>query len=208
VAKLTRGNESVKESTLGHDFHDRPYFRSADGQPISKFSISSAYKSSSTEKTRVAFSIPIRRDGEFLGVIGVSADVRGDVRFLPPWLRDEDVVTVVDLKPTDEDLGRRAGAFLVHPSYAQALEEGQPEPTPLFESAAYLARYEELRRRRFNQLGNVSDGQHPLPFLDNYEAAYVDPLGAGPYHMAFEPVIIEYAGKLVDTGLVVKIQRR
>jgi hypothetical protein len=208
IAKLTRSDPASDERTLGQDFHDRSYFQDADGQRISTFTVSGAYKSKSTDKTRIAFSVPIRRNGEFLGAIGMSANVRGDVRFLPPWLRDNDIVTVVDLKRTDDDLGGRKGAFLVHPSYTRALEEGKPEPEPLFEPSEYLDRYQALRARRHNQLRHVSASDSPLPFLDNYEKTYFDEVRGEPFRMVFEPVIVQYAGTLLDTGLVVKIQRK
>jgi hypothetical protein len=118
IASVFDGN--VKESSLGKNFAWRTYFHGgAEDLPeerrppevghISETRVSALYKSSATNAWKVAISTPIVRDGEFLGIVGMSIEMGNIINFQGTAEHQQFAVLV------DDRAGEYRGALLQHP---------------------------------------------------------------------------------------------
>ena len=132
------------QSTLGKNYSYRTYFTGlpddlvtqtdeetryqVENDPTARQHIkdphlSAAFASQATGTWKIAFSVPIFRDGEFLGVLAATVDMGNFVEFSN---EPEHFVMLVDGRR-----GRNRGAILEHPLFDQLRSEGKLLPDDL-----------------------------------------------------------------------------
>ena len=202
--QLAKYQQEQSDFVLGKNFSTRPYFSNEAGTIIDSYKVSPAYRSSSTGKIRIAFSIPLKLGEKTIGVLAMSANVRGNMRFAPPWLPDADSVAVVDTRSSAKNLGGKKGVFLVHKDYEKSIKDGISEGRIELVTASSddLRSFDDIAERRLNQR---RESMKVTP-LGNIRKGFVDPKSTIKYSYAYEPIIIELNGVLVDTRLVAIVQ--
>jgi serine/threonine protein kinase/class 3 adenylate cyclase len=201
---------SPHSDTVGHNFAHRDYFHGqgidleegTNGlQPIQAPHLSAAYRSTSTDHLKVAFSVPIDngRSGPnraVVGVLAMSVDL-GEFNALENVLdrqRGQEVVLIDRRKDNIEGEERRG--LILHHRRDERFGQGQPPPRV---DEKLLARIEGI----FEAIDN---GETETNLLLNYK----DPLsgdGGPTYWGAVERVFLPRpGGEQRDTGWVVLVQ--
>ena len=128
------------DKSLGKSYAFRDYFHgqgadlpedATDVEPIDEPYQSSVYRSTSSNKLKVAFSVPIdngKRGSarEVIGVLAMSVDL-GEFDVLRRQLPTEYEVVLIDLRETTVDDQTRRGLILHHQIY-EAFGRGEPPP--------------------------------------------------------------------------------
>jgi type II secretory pathway pseudopilin PulG len=176
------------EASLGENYSDRDYFHgqgaiapanTAGVKPIQAQHLSAVYRSTSTQRLKVAFSVPIEngRKGrlrKIVGVLAMSVDL-GEFNVLEKELPPGHEVVLIDLREAAIDGETRRGLVLHH--QAKTYREGQPPP---WIGAELLARIDKL-------LAGIDPATSDGAMLSNY---HDDALTDGkPYWGALKPVI-------------------
>jgi hypothetical protein len=184
VARAPKSDASIGENYSHRDYfhgqgHDLPD-GATDVAPIASQHQSAVYESDTTQRLKVAFSVPVGNgaplpvDRRIVGVLAMSVDL-GDFEVLEKELDSNLEVVLIDLR-TDyiEDEPKR-GLILHHPQ----LPARKPGDRPARLSAKLLARIDEL-------LDNPPE-ENSLRLLTDYP----DPLGrdSRPYWGVVQPVV-------------------
>ncbi len=132
---------SPSGKSLGGDYSHRDYFHgqgqdlelgTSDPKPLSEPHLSAVYRSTSTGRLRVAFSVPIE-NGEtgaarkVLGVLAMSVDL-GEFNVLQKELAKNQEVVLVDLRDSTIDGESRRGLILHHHRNDDGRHRGQTAP--------------------------------------------------------------------------------
>ena len=189
-------------STIGHNYAWRTYFhdgpddliRSApdgavvhekpsDDQRLSASRLSAPFQSQATKRWKVAIATPLRRDGQFLGVLAVTVDVESFLHFNEGNSRSFFAV-LVDGRPS-----RMKGLILKHPAFDKFSGMKLPE-----NFGDYRTEIDRLPKR---------------PPREGAESAaiYQDPLGADPSSPEFAKDWIAMAAPVSRTGLYIVVQQ-
>jgi serine/threonine protein kinase/class 3 adenylate cyclase len=150
------------DTSLGEDYSHRDYFHgrgedlepgTAGLEPIQEPHLSAVYRSTSTGRLRVAFSVPIEngRTGparKVVGVLAMSVDL-GEFNVLQKELPKEHEVVLIDLRESTIDGQSRRGLILHH---YQARASDRRERAPPWVGSELLARFDALL---------ATDGQSP-----------------------------------------------
>lgn len=172
--------------------------------PISEPYLCRRYTSSTTQKLRVALTCPLKDEqGSIIGVIGMSFNL-DELSFVSNRLNEEESLVLVDTRASAEK--HVPGAIVVHPRYRASLMDGfEVDHQQLSDDNLELFR--DVQDRRRIQYENRIN-QDRLPSVDNHLAHFKDPVEKGNrrMHAAFEPVFVDYRGKLIETGLVVLVR--
>jgi hypothetical protein len=191
--------EGNAESPVGGDFDWRSYFHGGpedrprtapEGPPIRTMHLSSVFRSTATNHSKVAISSPLwNHQGELIGVMALTIDLGRVVEF--PEESERLFTVLVDGRP-----GQQQGMILEHPLYTELLRRERRVPDRL------LSDY------------RVRIDQWPGSGMDNYR----DPLGKdqeggeyrGRWIAAKQPVrmqsVTEPSNGDADTGLMVIVQ--
>ena len=194
-----------QSKSIGSNYAYRDYFHgggadlpegTTDVEPIGDLNLSAVYRSTSTGKLKVAFSVPIS-NGQLLesargvsGVLAMSVDL-GHFAVLDKQLSAEKEVMLIDLRPdTIEDVQKRG--LILHHQELPNRSAGEPPPRL---SAELLARIESA----------LQDG-------DPVVVDYADPLERSDARFwgAVEPVVIKRrgTGEEIDTKWLVIVQEK
>jgi serine/threonine protein kinase/class 3 adenylate cyclase len=148
VARSPSSPDSIGENYAHRDyFHGQgATFDPATGgfQRIAEPHLSAVYRSTSTEKLKVAFSVPIEnglkgRQRKVVGVLAMSVDL-GEFNVLEKELPPGHEVVLIDLRESEIDGKTRRGLVLHHQADV-AYREGEPPP---WISTELLERIEKL----------------------------------------------------------------
>ncbi|MEM6330717.1 MAG: protein kinase [Planctomycetota bacterium] len=218
AADGTQVARAPESGTIGKSFLYRDYFHglgyhlpkdtTAAVEPTATPVLSAVYRSRSTQKLKVAFSVPVRlkpeRGGqaEVIGVLGMSVDlgsfrVLDDAEKLPAPLE----VVLVDLRgdqlgPEPPGGAPRRGLLLHHPELARLEVPEDPFrlPPTLLEQVQQTLK----RRRRSRSPEN--------PIIEGYQDLLQRP-GRGRYVGAFQPVVLRDREGPNDTDWLVIVQQ-
>ncbi len=216
----TQVARAKKSGSIGKSYRWRDYFHglgsdlpkdaSLDATPITAPHQSAVYRSTSTKKLKVAFSVPIRKalkrrdDPGVIGVLGMSVDL-GSFRVLEDAekLPDQLEVVLVDLR--SDELGpavaaagaEKRGLLLHHPELAQYEVPTDPFRLP----PDLMAKVDVALQRR------TRSGSPQNPIIEGY-ADLLERSGGETYVGAFEPVVIRNQEEQRDTNWLVIVQQR
>lgn len=196
VARAPRGR---KVNTIGQNFAYRDYFHgsgydlpkeeTATARPIRVANLSATYRSKTTGRLKVAFTVPIssaEEPGRIVGVLGMSVDL-GEFGILETDLHSEHIVVLVDSRADSIDGELKRGLILQHPAF----EQGDESPASERISDSALQRLDSSRA------------------TETLLETYTDPFSRDMWTAACERVIVD--GRLApvdDTGWVVLVQGR
>jgi serine/threonine protein kinase/class 3 adenylate cyclase/type II secretory pathway pseudopilin PulG len=182
------------DSTRGDTFAHRDYFHgqgtdlpagTKNLKPIDTPHLSAVYRSTSSQKLKVAFSVPIQngkkgKQRETVGVLAMSVDL-GEFDVLKEELPHGHEVVLIDLREATIDLVTRRGLILHH---QKAASYGKDQPPPWI-SAELLSRIDEALK--------TLDTSAPESgaMLSNYRDAALT--GGNLYWGALKPVVDRHA---------------
>ncbi|MCA9179289.1 MAG: serine/threonine protein kinase [Planctomycetales bacterium] len=186
-------------STIGKNYRWRTYFHGQDADlvsedaaakygtpegPITEPHLSAAFRSTATNRWKVAISAPIRDGDRILGVVALTVDITVFLRFEEHT--DHFFAVLIDSRPGD-----RQGLVLQHPLYEQ-LPDGERLP-------------DSFTQHRISTFAPEEQDQSQL-VADPFSK---DPLGTAydrPWLASQSRIRRRVADRLVDTGLVIQIQ--
>jgi hypothetical protein len=180
------------EASLGESYAHRDYFHGQGAdlkpettglKPIDSPHLSVAYRSTSTDMLKVAFSVPIEngrrgRAKRTVGVLAMTVDL-GEFNVLEKELPPGHEVVLIDLRESTIDDQTRRGLVLHHHAHA-AYREGAPPP---WVDSALLERIETLLSEAAAGNRDTSNGA----MLGNYRDDALT--GGKQYWGALRPVI-------------------
>lgn len=215
----TQVGRSPASDSIGENFSHRDYFhgqgrdlpagKAAGMEPIKTVHRSTVYRSSTSDKLKVAFSVPVwtgkpgMPNRHVLGVLGMSVDL-GEFRSLESKLGTSQIAVLVD---TNEDMVERdskRGLVLHHPLLDMSRDSTSKKSLPRLEPSM-ANRLIDLRAAKTKR--NTSSMGHAEMLTLNRN--YRDPVtGANEeYLAAFEPVIIHgRSDPTNDIGWVIIVQ--
>lgn len=197
--QVARAPYSAK--SVGSKYAYRDYFhgngadlpnKTADAEPITDPYHSSVYRSTSTKKMKVAFSVPVdngsklAEEKRIVGVLAMSVDL-GDFAILERKRQVDRQVLLVDLRPDYIDDGKENRGLILH----------HPDLDP-----KQVKRLPDSLLKRIDR--TLSEGEHIL-------TGYDDPLGetSESYWGAIQPVVIRKKSAAdVDIHWLVIVQER
>jgi serine/threonine protein kinase/class 3 adenylate cyclase len=193
IARIPFNRNSVGESYAHRDyFHgqgrDLAPGDAAQAKPIRAANLSAVYRSSTSRKFKVAFTIPVWDEPHenVIAVLGMSVDL-GDFEILEREFRGENQVILVDMRDDYIEQTAKQGLILHHPRENEWNETELPPRV----SPEVLAAFK----------------QEPSGFLPSY----ADPLSPAQQRFwgAYEPVVYQLQGESTPrtTGWVVLAQR-
>ncbi len=217
--------------THGLNFARRDYFHgggrelTADEmkttpEPITRPHISHVFSSNSTNELTVAFSVPIwsgpprSPESKVLGVLALTIAAN---RFaaMRTGLGSDELAVLVDLRDDDLEGEPRQGLILHHRLLREAKEAGEKPANALGRvDPAMLARLQQLSANRLRVQLEHPEGGGSLAMEESLVRNYHDPMFAGEWTAAMEPVLI--AKPVLDasevplqaSGWAVIVQRR
>ena len=170
------------DPTVGHNYAYRTYFHggprdlepgASPDAPIARTILSALLKSTATNTWKVAVSTPLRHpeDGTFLGVVGVTFELGGFIRFFESDnAKDQRFVVLVD--------GRRGpfeGMILQHPLFERFREQGRSVPHLFSQDRRFRVDIERLRAKQAglyrDPIGEAAEG---AAFRREWIAAWSD----------------------------------
>jgi serine/threonine protein kinase len=197
-----------RKSPKGKYFGYRTYFTglaadSTKTEPppahVTKTHLSAIFKSTASYTWKVAISTPVMRDGEFLGVLAITADMGSFMEFGGRGMHfsDNRFAVLVDGRPGDSH-----GAILQHPLYDTIL--ARPQVTQLPER---LGEY-RVPLNEANDEQKLSLYRDPLADDDEgkaeYDRAWI--AARAPVHLMPQGLRERPDPKDTDTGLIVLVE--
>jgi hypothetical protein len=182
-------------NSINNSFRDRDYFHgrgrltpeeAASAEPIRSVHRSTVYTSSNDGSLRVAFTVPIWKDndrvGMPIGVLGMSVEL-GKFAALQTGLSTGQTAALVDLRENTIKDQTVKGLLLHHRDLQAARQqrEDQGDPTPFCVDPQCVARLQSLTEERLKD---------PLRVKDSLDTNYHDPLSGRTITAVFEPVLI------------------
>ncbi len=187
--------------TISNNYAYRDYFH-GEGKdypkgttgyaPTKDIHLSAVYKSTSSKRLKVAFSVPIwnERARSVAGVLAMSVDL-GDFAVLEKGIPSEKDVLLIDLRADEIENEPRKGLILHHSKHL----ERKPNEAPARISTELLERIEAA----------LASGESVI-------VDYAEPAGLNSdrYWCAIEPVNVELRGSddVLDTQWVVMVQEK
>ncbi len=176
-------------------------------KPLTKPYRSTVFRSKASNKLKVAFCVPIRKNrdatGEVIGVFAMTVDL-GTFATLETPLGADQIAVLVDTRSDwiDEDKKERTGLILHHPHWP---DDGETIKNYRIDEAL-LSRLTKLRAKV------VAKGASKISQAESMEMSYVDPVpdaakGVGRWTAAFEPIFVN-RDDARDTGWIVIVQAK